>query len=275
MSNNDTEDQKAEHTSIQAPKFRPAVWFQQIEAQFVCKGITKDNLKYCHALQALDTDIVAKVSDFTINPPQYGKYKAFKTRVLHTFQDSEEKYLKTLLYQAELGDQRPSCFLKHLKELAEGKASDELLKSLWTQRLPLNMQIILAACGDDLDKLAILVDRIHDIAAPNVSSLEVAATPPPRHHCRAKSTRLQEDSITSPRQDKEQTHVGVVDRAAARERDQHHQAVDTVGITGVSTERPDNVSHSAVGRTKTWKTNCRSVTSAKHPGHKYAPFIRY
>jgi len=135
MSNKDTEDQKAEHPSIQTPKFstaRSAVWFQQIEAQFVCKGITKDNLKYCHALQALDTDIIAEVSNFTANPPQYGKYEAFKTRVLHTFQDSEERRLKTLLYQTELGDQRPSRFLKRLKVLAEGKASDELLKSLWT-----------------------------------------------------------------------------------------------------------------------------------------------
>jgi len=108
MSNNDTEDQKIEHASIQAAKFskaKPLVWFQ-LEAQFVCKGITKDNLKYCHALQALD--VVAEVSDFITNPPQYGKYEAFKARILHIFQDSEEKRLKTLLYQAELGDQRVS-----------------------------------------------------------------------------------------------------------------------------------------------------------------------
>jgi len=127
-------------------------------------------------MQALDMDIVAEVSDFITNPPQYGKYETFKTHVLHIFQDSEEKHLKTLLYQAGLGDQRPSHFLRHLKELAEGKASDELLKSLWTQHLPLNMQSILAVCSDDLDKLAILADRIHDITAPNVSSLEVTAT---------------------------------------------------------------------------------------------------
>jgi len=95
------------------------MYFQQIEAQFVCKGIMKDNIKYCHVLQALDTDVVAKISDFTTNPPQYGKYEAFKVRVLHIFQDSEEKRLKTLLYQAELGDQRPSRFLRRLKELAE------------------------------------------------------------------------------------------------------------------------------------------------------------
>jgi len=121
-------------------------------------------------------DIVAEVGDITTNHPQYGKYEAFKTRVLHAFRDSEEKRLKTLLYQAELGDQRPSRFLKHLKELAEDKMSDELLKSMWIQRLPPNIQTILAACGDDLDKLAILADRVHDIVTPNVSSVEATAT---------------------------------------------------------------------------------------------------
>jgi len=100
--------------------------------------------------------------------------------------------------------------------------------------------------------------------------------PPPRHRCRTKSTRLQGDLITSLRQDKEQTHVGVVDRAAAHERDQHHQALDTVGIIRVSAERPEDVSHPAVGTTKKPReTNCRGVISAKHPRHKYAPFICY
>jgi len=205
MSNNDSEDQKVEHVSIQPPKFsraKPSVWFQQTEAQFLCKGITKNNIKYCHALQTLDTDVVAEVSDFTANPSQYGKYEAFKVRVLHIFQDSKEKRLKTLLYKEELGDQRPARFLRCLKELAEGKVSDELLKSLWTQRLPSNMQSILAACGDDLDKLAILADRIHNIASPNVSNLEVAATtattPSLQSQIDENTRRL--DHLTSPRQ---------------------------------------------------------------------------
>jgi len=195
---------------------------------------------------------------------------------LHIFQDSEEKRLKTLLYQAELGDQRPSRFLRRLKELAEGKVSDNLLKSLWTQRLPSSMQSILAACSDDLDKLAILADRIHDIASPNVSSLEVAATTTATPSLQSQIDEIQGDLITSPRQDKDQTHVGVVDRAAVHEQDRHHQASDTVNIIGVSAEKLEDVPHPAAGRTKKqWETNCRGVISAEHPRHKHAPFIRY
>jgi len=121
-------------------------------------------------------DIVAEVSDFTINLSQYEKYEAFKARVLHVFRDSEKKRLEMLLYQGELGDQRSSCFLRRLKALAGGKVSDEFLKSLWTQRLLTSMQSVLATCRDDLDKLAITTDRIYDIASPNVSSLEIATT---------------------------------------------------------------------------------------------------
>jgi len=60
MATNDSENQKIELMSIQSSKFnraKPAVWFQQIEAQIFFKGITRDYMKYCHALQSLDADI--------------------------------------------------------------------------------------------------------------------------------------------------------------------------------------------------------------------------
>jgi len=37
------------------------------------------------------------------------------------FRDSEEKRLRALLNQAELEDQHPACFLRCMRELAEGK----------------------------------------------------------------------------------------------------------------------------------------------------------
>jgi len=100
----------------------------------------------------------------------------------------------------ELGEQRPSCFLRRLKELAEDKVSDEFLTSLWIQRLP-NMQSILATIDDDLDKLAITVDKIHDIIFSNVASLEVAATTAgtPSLHNRIDEITRRLDQLTSPK----------------------------------------------------------------------------
>jgi len=99
--------------------------------------------------------------DFIMDPSQY---KALKSNVIYELRDSEKKRLRALLNQAEFGDQRPSRFLRRLKELAKGKMSDELLKWLWIQHLPTNMQGVLATCSDDLDKLAVTADKIHDRA---------------------------------------------------------------------------------------------------------------
>jgi len=63
-----------------------------------------------------------------------------------------------------------------MRDLAEGKVSDELLKSLWMQRLPTNTQTVLSTSEDSLDKLATMADRIHDITASSSANLEVVST---------------------------------------------------------------------------------------------------
>jgi len=59
--------------------------------------------------------MVAEVRNFITDPPQYRKYEAFKKRVVREFQDNEDKHWRMLLNQAELGEQRPSRFLRRLK----------------------------------------------------------------------------------------------------------------------------------------------------------------
>ena len=146
-----------------------------MEAQFATNSITQDLTKFYHAVQALDASVLAEVSELITNPPDNNKYEALKTRILNEFQDSEEKRLKALLNTTELGNQRPSRLLKHMRDLAESKVSDELLKSLWMQRLPTNTQTVLSTSEDTLDKLATMADRIHDIVSPNICSTEVVS----------------------------------------------------------------------------------------------------
>uniref|UniRef100_A0A1I8PZX3 Uncharacterized protein n=1 Tax=Stomoxys calcitrans TaxID=35570 RepID=A0A1I8PZX3_STOCA len=57
---------------------------------------------------------------------------------------SEEKRLKRLLRETELGDKKPSTILREMICLASGEVSDEFLKSLWMQRLPKQTQAILS-----------------------------------------------------------------------------------------------------------------------------------
>jgi len=90
-------------------------------------------------------------------------YEALKRRLIERFSESEELWLKKLLSDIELGDQRPSHLLSEMRELASGKVSDELLKTLWLQRLPTQVKIILAASGDSLVNLACMADKITEV----------------------------------------------------------------------------------------------------------------
>lgn len=133
MSLNNGNPHEVGRISIRPPQFtreKPAIWFIQMEAQFATNGITQDLTKFYHAVQALDAAVLSQVSDIITNSPENGKYEALKAKILREFQDSEKKRLKTLLNRTELGDQRPSRLLKHIRDLAEGRIPDEVLKSL-------------------------------------------------------------------------------------------------------------------------------------------------
>ncbi|KAL4083017.1 hypothetical protein QTP88_028347 [Uroleucon formosanum] len=91
-------------------------------------------------------------------------YEALKRRLIERFSESEELRLKKLLSDIELSDQRPSHLLAEMRKLASGKVSDELLKTLWLQRLPTQVKIILTASGDSLVNLACMADKIMEVA---------------------------------------------------------------------------------------------------------------
>ncbi|GBM24825.1 hypothetical protein AVEN_245066-1 [Araneus ventricosus] len=64
----------------------------------------------------------------------------------------------------ELGDKKPSTLLYAMKSLASDGILPELLKSLWMQRLPIQIQQILSVSGDDLQALSKMADNIFEIS---------------------------------------------------------------------------------------------------------------
>ncbi|XP_022171539.1 uncharacterized protein LOC111034568 [Myzus persicae] len=153
--------------SFKIPAFwrsNPELWFRQIESQFYTFRITSDSTKYHNVVAAMESEVLQHVSDIIISPPTSDMYEALKRRLIERFSDSEELRLKKLLSDIELGDQRPSHLLAEMRELASGKVSDELLKTLWLQRLPTQVKIILTASGDSLVNLACMADKIMEVA---------------------------------------------------------------------------------------------------------------
>lgn len=162
---------------IRIPPFwpeEPEIWFSQIEGQFQIAGITNDLTKFYYVIGQLDRQFSCEVKDIITNPPASDKYEKLKTELIKRLSASNEKKVQQLLMHEELGDRKPSQFLRHLQSLAAQQIPDDFLRTIWISRLPLNIQTVLAAQPSaGLDILADLADRIRDIAP---STQQVAST---------------------------------------------------------------------------------------------------
>ncbi|KMQ86112.1 hypothetical protein RF55_15001 [Lasius niger] len=71
--------------------------------------------------------------------------------------------MRTLLETTELGDKTPSVLLREMRTLAGTNVTDNMLRTLWLQRLPTRIQELLTVLDDvSLDKLAACADKAHD-----------------------------------------------------------------------------------------------------------------
>lgn len=175
------EDAKAgyevQRVSVRVPPFwpdEPALWFSQLEQQFFLSRVTTDDTKFSYLVANLDLPHAREVKDIITNPPATDKYNKLKSELIRRLSASQEKRVKQLLMREELGDRRPSQFLRHLEGLAGPSVPKDFLLTLWSSRLPQNIQTVIASQTElSLDKLAELADKVYEIA-PSVA--QVAST---------------------------------------------------------------------------------------------------
>ncbi|RZC34254.1 hypothetical protein BDFB_014899, partial [Asbolus verrucosus] len=98
-----------------------------------------------------------------------------KRELISRLSTSQERKTKRLLEQEEIGDRTPltpSQFLRHLKDLAGPTVPETLIRTLWTSRLPVQMQAILATQEKNkLDDVANLADKIQETQGPRVATM--------------------------------------------------------------------------------------------------------
>ena len=161
---------------VRIPPFwpeKPAIWFAQIEGQFSISRISDDTTKFYYVIGQLDNQYAAEVEDIITAPPETDKYTKLKCELIKRLSVSKENKVKQLLMHEELGDRKPSQFLRHLRSLAGPSIPEDFLKTIWSSRLPSSMQPIIASQSVlALDALADLADHIADIASsmPHVAS---------------------------------------------------------------------------------------------------------
>lgn len=166
-----------ERVGVRVPPFyqtKPSLWFATLESQFAIANITQDATKYHYAISHLEPHIAELVEDIIEAPSASDKYERLKTELTKRLTASREKQVQQLLNHEELGERKPSQFLRHLKNLAGPGVPDEFIRSVWSSRLPSNVQTIVAsqAAKSTLKELAELADQIMDVVT---STPQVAA----------------------------------------------------------------------------------------------------
>lgn len=194
---------------VRIPPFwpeKPNIWFCQIEGQFKLARITDDYTKFHYVLGHLDRQYSIEVEDIITDPPATGAYNKLKTELIKRLSVSKERKVKQLLQSEELGDRKPSQFLRHLQHLAGPTIPEDFLRTIWTSRLPANLQTVIASrLTMTLSELADLADSVHDIAPPTP---QVAAASSSRADPQADMMKLimeltkKVDALTTERHDR-------------------------------------------------------------------------
>jgi hypothetical protein len=123
--------------AVQLPSFwseRSASWFTQAEAQFHLAGISNELTKFYHVISQLDEKYVAEVEDIINSPPRQDSYTTLKTELVKPLWPSRDQRTRQLFTLEEMGDRKPSQFLRHLRSLARDIFYN-YLRILWTSRL--------------------------------------------------------------------------------------------------------------------------------------------
>jgi hypothetical protein len=129
---------------VRLPPFwaeRPAVCFDQAEAQFFLAGISSEKTKFCHVVSQTDHRYAAELENIITSLPERNSYTTLRTELMRRLSPSREQCIRQLL-KLEMGDRRPSQFLRHFRSLAPD-VSDDFLHTIWSSRLPPNIQVIL------------------------------------------------------------------------------------------------------------------------------------
>lgn len=154
----------------------PEVWFGQAEAHFVVSGIKDDSTKFYAIVAQLDHRYAKEIRNLIKNPPATDKYLKLKTELTKCLSVSREQQIREVISNQELGDRKPSQFLRHLITMADGGVSDEFLRSMWMNRLPAHVQpYLISQSSATLENLADLADKICEATAP-AAPFQVAST---------------------------------------------------------------------------------------------------
>ena len=162
--------EQASNLSFRVPAFCSSDvvnWFVKVEALFTLGRIKTEATKFLYIVGALEPEVLKTVSDIVSKPPTENPYSELKMKLLQFYTVSQTEKVRQLVQGSVLGDLKPSHLLRDMRELASNNLSNDFSRTLWLQRLPGQIQAILAGSGDSLEKQAETADRIIEVIRPS------------------------------------------------------------------------------------------------------------
>jgi len=138
---------------LRIPKFTPAdpeLWFSILDRSFQAAGITTDSTKFGYALTAIGPRHTLEVRDIIMSPPAANDYQTLRSELIKRISLSQEHKTRQLLEHEEIGDRKPSQFLRHLRNLAGNAVGDGMVRTIWLSRLPTHVQPHLVTRASDI-----------------------------------------------------------------------------------------------------------------------------
>ena len=156
----------------------PEFWFAQVDAQFTTRGVSLQKTKFDYVVASLSPEFATEIRDLIMDLPTVAPYDALREQLVKRTIASEQKRLEQLIHSEVLGDRTPSQLLRRMKQLSgeDRTFGSSFLKELFLQWLPPHVQMVLAPMkeSNDVDALAVLADKVAEVAPPPLSPVEVS-----------------------------------------------------------------------------------------------------
>ena len=152
----------------------PVIWLVQLDLYF-CQAAVDDQLRrFQITATLLPGHLLRDFADILRNPPAVEPYTTLADAIQQRFGKSVEQRLRSLLSDQQLGDRRPSHFLRHLLDLAqaEGSKDSPLVRQIFLNAMPPRVLPFLQCLpsGTELSAIATTADRLLELPQPSTSS---------------------------------------------------------------------------------------------------------
>jgi len=145
-SENITDVRRQNRLYIKMPEFLlfdPEIWFSILNKTLKENGIINDTGKFTYALTAIGSKFYNKIRNIILNPPQNRSYEILKFELIKRVSSPQEEKTRHPLEFEGIVDRKPSQFLRHLRNLANNAVNDDFLRTIWINRLPNYLLILL------------------------------------------------------------------------------------------------------------------------------------